>query len=165
MKQLIIEQFKVVLRFLKDEINKEKNIDEKWLDIKQWHIDMTKPLDKTIIKYSKAVQRITNKIPVYYTACQYRDKHVITTNSFLNELDAYNILSKMEDVSHIWDIVDEANRLCASYHDYVIIVAPTREQLDENIKKNKQKKMDNSSVCDSFYTSLRELYGLSLIHI
>ena len=160
MKKITLEQFNVVIKFLRDEINKNVEIDSPTEIIKQWHIDMTTPLNKDVIKYAKAVERITQHIPVFYTACQYKDKNVIKTNSLLQQMNAYDILREKEDITEIWGMIEEANKLCSSYHDYVIVTAPTREQLQENIARHKNKKVDsNSSICDSFYASLVDLYS------
>lgn len=124
------------------------NKEEEENGIRNWYNAMMEPLKKT--KYSKAVERIIGCPPVVYHACVYKDHEALAISSSSKSLTRLNISEKMNDANFseenkaiFWKYIEELNKNSSEYLGKQFPKVPTREEISENIKK--QKKHDSSS--------------------
>lgn len=126
-----------------------------------WHNAMLEPLKKT--KYSKAVERITGSPPTVYHAVTYKDYESMAVSSSSQSLKRLKILEKMNDPSFtdekkelFWKYMKRLNKYAEEFVEKEFPKVPTREEISENIKKNKQVDTGSSqpSMIKGFHTSL-----------
>tara|TARA_B100001989_G_scaffold253156_1_gene238478 strand:+ start:1326 stop:2348 length:1023 start_codon:yes stop_codon:yes gene_type:complete len=129
-----------------------------------WYNAMLEPLKKT--KYSKAVERITGSPPTVYHAVIYKDHESMSLSSSSASLRRLNISEKMNDSSFtdekkelFWKYMNRLNKYAEEFVEKDFPRVPTREEISENIKKNKQGDTASSqpSMLKGFNTSLSVL--------
>ena len=126
-----------------------------------WYNAMLEPLKKT--KYSKAVERITGSPPTIYHAVIYKDHESMASSSSSQSLKRLNISEKMNDPSFtdekkelFWKYMNRLNKYAEEFVEKDFPKVPTREEISENIKKNKQGDVGTTqpSMIKGFNTSL-----------
>ena len=126
-----------------------------------WYNAMLEPLKKT--KYSKAVERITGFQPTIYHAVIYKDYESMAVSSSSESLKRLNIFEKMNDSSFtddkkekFWKYMNRLNKYAEEFVEKDFPKVPTREEISENIKKNKQGDVSQSqpSMIKGFNTAL-----------
>jgi len=129
--------------------------------IVNWYNAMLEPLKKT--KYSKAVERITGSPPTIYHAVIYKDHESMALSSSSVSLKRLNIYEKMNNPSFteenkelFWKYMNRLNKYAEEFVEKDFPKVPTREEISENIKRNKQGDTNNSqpSMLKGFNTSL-----------
>ena len=154
------------------------NDDEEKQGISDWFVAMNEPLKKT--KYSKAVERITGNAPVIYHAVIYKDYESMAASSSSISLKRLNIVNKMNDPSFtdenktvFWKYMGELNKYASEFMGKDFPRVPSREEIQENIKKQKTGESSSSqqpSMIKGFSTALsafcemrnsKEAYDLS----
>jgi len=140
------------------------NEEEEVNGIKDWFNAMSEPLKKN--KYTKAVERIIGSVPVVYHACVYKDYESMAASSSSNSLKRLNISEKMMDSSFtdenkniFWRYIDDINKNAADFLGKEFPKVPTREEISENIKKQKtgDANVQQHSMAKGFTTSLSAL--------
>lgn len=126
-----------------------------------WYNAMLEPLKKT--KYSKAVERITGSPPTIYHAVIYKDHESMAISSSSTSLKRLNISEKMNDPSFtdekkekFWKYMNRLNKYAEEFVEKDFPKVPTREEISENIKKNKQGDVSQTqpSMIKGFSTAL-----------
>lgn len=109
-------------------------------DVEQWHRCMSAEMPKT--KYSKALERILKVAPSRYLACEYKDAAAAFpdgADALLREDLAKQVSDMDEETrSAFWQCVAELNRTACICAEHSPQRPPTRDEIQENIKKHRQ---------------------------
>lgn len=127
-----------------------------------WFNSMLEPLKKT--KYSKAVERINGTPACVYHAIQYKDHEALLASSSSVTLKRLNLSGKLTDSSFseenkalFWKYLNEMNKNACEFIGKEFPYVPSREEIAENIKKQKTSDSGSSSqstMLKGFLTSL-----------
>ena len=134
-----------------------KNSTEKLTEqIQMWRTNIMTPLKKT--KYSKAIERITNKQAVIYHALCYQDVIALKenmTSGIVQRVDLfekYNSLSDADRAS-VWRFMQKISIAAFEALEETPPVVPSRTEISENIRARKEKTTDESpSMSKAFAT-------------
>ena len=119
--------------------------------IEAWHTAMTTPLDPSRIKYTKALERMLQRVPVLYYGAHYADGACFDDAKLLGGLSS----STGEDV---WTVIGECNRICARYHEYELPALPTKDEIQANIESRRGQRKKTGGMEGEFCKSLADLY-------
>ena len=121
--------------------------------LKQWHASMDAPINHKKAKYCKAVERIINSPPSCYVACEYKDADVIfdmIKNDMFTELDVEiryrSEAFSVDDKNVFWGYIKELNRCALVVMGAQMQYVPTREEIQENIRRHKQQRTSHMAL-------------------
>lgn len=115
--------------------------------IEKWHLNMSKPINPKRAKYAKPVERILGEAPSCYLACQYKDIDALFGSVNIEGMSDLNIVEKYKsdvfstsDRSLFWKFMQTLNQNALSFIEKDMQRLPSREEIQENIRKHKQTK-------------------------
>jgi len=117
-------------------------------EIETWNSTMSLQINPKQAKYAKAVERILGEPATCYLACEYKDIDALFGSSQPSEsMRKMNVVERyksdafsLEDKALFWKFVQSLNQHALAYLNMDIQKAPSREEIQENIRKYKQTK-------------------------
>ena len=118
-------------------------------EILKWDTQMSRQINQKQAKYAKAVERILGEPATCYLACEYKDIDALFGSSSQECLfpKRMNIHEKyksdtfsIEDRTLFWKFIQSLNQNALAFLNKEAQRAPSREEIQENIRKHKQAK-------------------------
>ena len=117
-------------------------------EIKMWDAIMSVQINQKQAKYAKAVERILGEPATCYLACEYKDVDALFGSSqFSDGMKKMNIPEKYksdtfttEDRALFWKFIQNLNQNALAFLNKEMQRAPSRDEIQENIRKHKQSK-------------------------
>ena len=131
------------------EIDKDTVIRDQTDDvvIENWYSNLNEPLDTKRVKYAKAIERITGTPATIYHACSYCDLVAMSHSSETGILASFNVCNNTEydkaQIEQMWKFIAHINVACFEALDVKPPKAPTREEIQNNIRTKKSHTQTN----------------------